>query len=190
MDDRPLATLKTILMARGLKGEFETLGNPMDETRMYIFNGVLVIFSDKTRVTERELNNFLSFATENNHTSGIIVISMSKPSDSVLRVVREHISNKDNSILQIFDIRHLNIDISKHRKVSPHRIITADETEKMMKEFNIDKPRNILPWIDSQDPMAKWIGARPDDIIEVLRISESAGHERVYRYCVANATDD
>lgn len=190
MEEKALIVLKNVLISRGLKGEFETVGNPMDETKMYTFNSVLIIFSEKTRVTERELINFMTFASENNYNNGIVVIGLQNASDSVLRVVREHISNRENPLIQIFDIHHLQFDITKHQKVPVHRIIKDEEKQRIIKEFNITNPRDVLPWIDSQDPMAKWIGARPDDIIEVKRISESAAIELFYRYCVADCHDD
>jgi DNA-directed RNA polymerase subunit H (RpoH/RPB5) len=202
MEDTVLATIKAMFtnsipnyltkpgdgFGRGQTGEFETLGNPLDETKMYVFDGVLVIFSTKTRVTEKELNNFLNFASENSYTSGIVIGSPTRPSESVLTFLRNHIQNRENPPVQIFEMRHLQFDISKHRYVPPHRIITDKELDDMMKEFNIKTP-TIIPKIDSQDPMSKWIGARPGDVIEILGLCESSADNRRYRYCVADVTN-
>jgi DNA-directed RNA polymerase subunit H (RpoH/RPB5) len=185
MDERALLTLKDILTARGLKGDFETVGNPMDETKMYTFNGVLIIFSEKTRVTIQEVNNYLTFASENGYTSGIIVVSPSRPSESVLEVIREHISNKENQLVQIFEIRHLQLDISKHRDVPKHRIITEEEAQAVLKEFNLTTAKQ-LPKIDSQDAMARWVGARPGDVLEITGLCVSSAENRRYRLCVSN----
>jgi DNA-directed RNA polymerase subunit H (RpoH/RPB5) len=57
-----------------------------------------------------------------------------------------------------------------------------------MKEFNISDS-SYLPKIDSQDPMAKWIGARPSDVIEVVGLCESSGLNRRYRLCVADVAN-
>jgi hypothetical protein len=97
MEDRPLETLKAILTARGVKDEkFETIGNPLDQTRMYLFGGVLIIFSEKTRLTDSEVNNFINYASENNHTSGTIIITLSKAPESVTELLRQQLSNKEN----------------------------------------------------------------------------------------------
>lgn len=202
MEDTVLASIKAMFtnaipnrltkpgdgFGRGQTGEFQTLGNPLDETKMYTFADILVIFSTKTRVTERELNNFLNFASENSYTSGILIGSPSKPSESVLTVLRNHIQKRENPLVQIFEMRHLQFDISKHRFVPTHRIITDQERDDMMKEFNITSP-TAIPKIDSQDPMAKWIGARPGDVVEVLGLCESSGDNPRYRYCVADVTN-
>lgn len=186
MEERFLETLKSMLTARGIKDEkFEPVGNPMNETRMYTFGGILIVFSEKTRVTVQELGNIIGFASENNFTGGTIIITPTKPSESVLDMVRQHISNKENQLVQIFYQSHLNFDISKHRKVPKHRLLTEEEIQAVAKEFNISDIRNI-PKIDSQDPMAKWIGARPGDVIEVTGMCLASGENRRYRYCLAN----
>jgi DNA-directed RNA polymerase subunit H (RpoH/RPB5) len=188
MEDTVLNTLKSMLTMRGLSGEFESLGSPLDETKMYTFDSLLIIFSTKTRVTEKEFNNFLTFADENSYNSGILVTSPSRPSESVLTVLRNHVSKRENPLVQIFEIRHLQFDISKHRLVPKHRIITDAEQTAMLKEFNITTP-TALPKIDCQDPMAKWIGARPGDVLEIMGLCESSGENRRYRYCVADVTN-
>jgi DNA-directed RNA polymerase I, II, and III subunit RPABC1 len=189
MEDIALATIKEILIARGRNNtDFEPVGGSPDETKMYTFDSILIIFSTKTRVTEKELNNFLKFAAENNHTSGILVATPSRPSEMVLNILRNHINDPENPLVQIFELRHLQFDISKHRKVPRHRIITNDEKNEVLKEFNISDS-SYLPKIDSQDPMAKWIGARPSDVIEVVGLCESSGLNRRYRLCVADVAN-
>jgi DNA-directed RNA polymerase I, II, and III subunit RPABC1 len=188
MEQRALETLKQMLTARGYKAEkFELVGSPMDETKMYTFDGLLIIFSLKARVTEKELQNFIEFSTENSYSAGVLVVSLSKPSETVLTSLRSYIDNRENPLLQIFEIRHLQFDISKHRKVPTHRIITDEEKAVIMKEFHI-KELTMLPKIDSQDAMARWIGARPGDVIEVVGMCETSAENRRYRYCVADVT--
>jgi DNA-directed RNA polymerase subunit H (RpoH/RPB5) len=189
MEDVALKTLKDILLARGRADqEFDPVSGPLDETKMYTYDSILIIFSTKTRVTEKEFNNFLEFASENNHSSGIIIISPSIPSENVLGVLRNHISDSQNPLVQIFEIRHLQFDISKHRKVPKHRIINDAEKLAVLKEFNIKSPM-FLPKIDSQDAMAKWIGARPTDVIEITGMCEASAENKRYRFCVADVTN-
>lgn len=189
MEERPLQTLKSMLTARGIKAEtFENVGNPMDETKMYTFGGILIIFSEKTRVTTTELTNFITFASENNHTGGTIIISPTRPSEKVLEMIREYISVPENPLLQIFYLSHLNFDISQHRYVPKHRIITEEEKTRLGLEYHIEDLKKIRR-IDSQDAMAKWIGARPGDIIEIKGLDVASGDGTRYSYCFANVYD-
>ena len=187
MEARYLQTLREILLARGVKAEnFEQVGAPMDETRMYTFGPALVIFSEKTRVTPTEFEKFITFADENNYSGGIIIVSPTKPSESILQLVRDYISDKEHQLVQIFYQSHLNFNISKHRKVPNHRILSQEEIDKLVKEYNLSK-LNSLPKIDSQDAMAKWIGARPGDVVEITGLCMASGDNTRYRYCLANA---
>ena len=189
MEARYLQTLKDILVGRGIKAaDFEQVGAPMDETRMYTFGPVLIIFSEKTRVTPTEFEKFITFAGENNHSGGIIIISPTKPSESILQLVREYISDKENQLVQIFYQSHLNFDISKHIKVPKHRILPQEEVDALAKQYNLAK-LNSLPKIDSQDAMAKWIGARPGDVVEITGLCMASGENKLYRYCLANANE-
>jgi DNA-directed RNA polymerase I, II, and III subunit RPABC1 len=189
MEERALETLKQILTARGHKSEtFDPVGSPLDETKMYTFDSILIIFSTKSRVTEKELSNFTEYAKENTYTAGIIVVSPSRASETTMTSLRNYISNTDNQLLQFFEIRHLQFDISKHRKVPKHRILTEDEKVNVLKEYKLVKP-TFLPKIDSQDAMARWIGARPGDVVEITGICETSGENKRYRYCVADVTN-
>lgn len=186
MEDKALETLKSMLTARGIKGDnFEPVGNPLDETKMYTFGGILIVFSEKTRLTASEFKNITTFASENNHTSGTIIITLTKASESVVELVRQHVRNKDNPLIQMFYISHLNFDISKHRKVPKHRLLTEEEKTKLMKTYNISN-LSQLPKIDSQDAMARWIGARPEDVIEITGLCVASAENKRYRYCVPN----
>lgn len=189
MEDSALATIKEIMTKRGVAGEISpTTTNSLDETKMYTFGNVLIIFSTKTRVTEKEFNNFIGFASENNYTNGILIVTPSRPSDMVLSVLRNYVAIRENPLVQIFELRHLQFDISKNRKVPAHRIMTDAETTAMMKEYNV-KRIELLPKLDCQDPMAKWIGARPGDTIEVIGLCEASCENKRYRYCVADVTN-
>jgi DNA-directed RNA polymerase subunit H (RpoH/RPB5) len=57
-----------------------------------------------------------------------------------------------------------------------------------MTQFHIQDPNVQMPLLDSQDMMARWIGAKPGDIVEITRKSETAGSTPYYRLCVADVT--
>jgi len=187
MEERAIETTKRMLANRSIKTDaVDSLGSPIDETRMYNIGGVLIIFSEKSRVTENVLQIYITFAEENNYKNGVIVISLLNPSENVFSFVREYNSDPKNALFQVFEIRRLQFDITTHRRFPPHRIITKEELSALEKKFNITDPKKQLPWIDSEDPGAKWVGARSGDVIEIQRFSESAGASTYHRYCTSN----
>jgi DNA-directed RNA polymerase I, II, and III subunit RPABC1 len=190
MEEKALETLKAMLNARQKKVEqIESLGNSLDDTRMYNLGGVLIIFSDKGRMTDGVLKSYIQFCEDNNYTHGLIIILATSPSENILELVRTHNSNPKNQLMQIFNIRYLQFDISTHRKVPHHRLMESEEIQLLQKRMNITDCKKQLPWIDSQDAMAKWLGARTGDVIEISRLSESAGNSKYYRYCVSNVLE-
>jgi len=185
MEDRALATIKVMLNDSGVNGEFEPVQAPLDETHMFMFGNVLIVFSEKTRVTDREFTKIIEYAETNELRGGIIIVSPSVPSELVLNAVRKYIANPENPLVQIFEIRHLGFDISQHRQVPKHRILIKDDLDAFLKEFGLtQQTATLLPKLDCQDPMAKRIRARPGDIIEITGLSQTSGDGRHGRLCV------
>lgn len=74
-------------------------------------------------------------------------------------------------------------NVLRHELVPKHEIVPVEEAVRILKEFGV-RPEQ-LPWIKASDPVARAIGARPGDIVRIVRRSEIAGEVVVYRYVVA-----
>jgi len=73
-------------------------------------------------------------------------------------------------------------NIFDHEFVPKHEILTSEEREKILAKYRV-KPYQ-LPRINASDPAAKAIGARPGDMIRIIRESPTAGRYFAYRYVV------
>ena len=73
-------------------------------------------------------------------------------------------------------------NIFDHVLVPKHEIMTQEEKQKLLDEYRV-KPYQ-LPRIKASDPAAKVIGARPGDIVRIIRNSQTAGKYTAYRYVV------
>ena len=71
-------------------------------------------------------------------------------------------------------------DILKHEMVPDHVVLSKSEAKKVLKKMDIH--REQLPKIKSDDPVAKSIGAKVGDILEITRKSSTAGKFIVYRF--------
>ena len=182
-EDKALDTLRTMLGRRGLDTKtVRVVTDAMEKVNLYTIGKILVVFSQKDKgLLDRDVSKILEFADGNDYTNGVILIALVPPSENVLKTVKNLTKDRD---IRFFHIRELRFDITTHRMAMPHRILKDDERTEVMKKFNIGKPEDQLPWIDSHDPMIKWVGGRPGDIIEVTRHSDVAGSELYYRYCV------
>ena len=98
------------------------------------------------------------------------------------------LSEKYGVFIQIFPIRNLMYNCTKHRSVPQHIRITKTEYEVYLQDFldslHIESLEN-LPKIFDTDPVAMFIGLRPGEMCKIIRPSMSAGEHIVYRYCVS-----
>jgi len=180
MEEKALEIIQ-IMLSRRRKGstKVEPVNMELENVTSYTIGDVLTIFSQKNNVLVNDIVKFIKAAEEGGYTNGVIVVSLSPPSANVLKFVKSQAKNH----LQFFHIRQLQFDITTHRLAMPHRILNEDEKTEVFKKYNIIKAEDQLPWIDSQDPMVKWIGAIPGDIIEIERHSDTVGKSFYYRYC-------
>jgi len=73
-------------------------------------------------------------------------------------------------------------NIFEHAIVPVHQILTPEEREEVLAKYRV-KPYQ-LPRIKASDPVAKAIGAKPGDIVRIIRNSPTAGKYVSYRYIV------
>jgi DNA-directed RNA polymerase subunit H len=73
-------------------------------------------------------------------------------------------------------------DIFQHKLVPKQEILTEEEKTKLLSKFRVQPYQ--LPQISSVDPTVKAIGAKPGDVLRVIRKSPTAGEHVAYRYVV------
>jgi len=73
-------------------------------------------------------------------------------------------------------------NIFNHTLVPKHEILSEEEAEELLKKYKI-KPYH-LPKIKDTDPAVKALGAKPGDIIKIIRKSPTAGEAVYYRFVV------
>ena len=74
-------------------------------------------------------------------------------------------------------------NIFKHVLVPKHVVLSPEEAEEVLRKYRV-KPYQ-LPWIKATDPAIIAIGAKPGDIVKIIRKSKTAGEAVAYRYVVA-----
>lgn len=111
--------------------------------------------------------------------------------DLTILIVREKISQNNmkqivalNIQFQIFLLKELQFNISKHTLVPKHELIRDPEEIRNIIEMLSLKSKNQLPIILKTDAMARWLNMKSGDIVKISRPSQTSGHYVVYRCCV------
>ena len=71
------------------------------------------------------------------------------------------------------------IDVLKHELVPEHVLLSKKEAMALLKRLGISP--NQLPWILASDPAARAVGAKPGDILMIIRRSPTAGRTVTFR---------
>ena len=74
------------------------------------------------------------------------------------------------------------LGILEHELVPRHILLNKKEAEKMLKQYRIEPYQ--LPYIKSSDPVVMAIGAKPGDIVKIVRKSPTASEAVTYRYVI------
>ena len=73
--------------------------------------------------------------------------------------------------------------ILEHRLVPKHIVLSEDEKKEVIEKYAGGDPYK-LPYILSTDPVVQIIGAKPGDVIKIIRKSSTAGEYIYYRLVV------
>jgi len=109
----------------------------------------------------------------------------------LILVVKEAVSQNNVKLLnglgfnmQIFDIKELQFNISKHTLVPKHEVVTDDkEVKDILTKYSL-KTKYQLPHILKTDAMSKYLGLTSGDIVRITRPSQTAAEYVAYRCCL------
>ncbi|MEM2272751.1 MAG: DNA-directed RNA polymerase subunit H [Candidatus Bathyarchaeia archaeon] len=73
-------------------------------------------------------------------------------------------------------------NIFKHYLVPRHEILSPEERQALLEKYRVEPYK--LPRIKASDPAIRLIGAKPGDIVKIIRRSPTAGESVYYRYVV------
>lgn len=84
-------------------------------------------------------------------------------------------------VIETFLSTNLLINISKHVLVPRHVLLSREEKAAMAQQYKVTDAQ--IPIIEYADPMARYLGLLPGDVVIITRPSETAGKYVSYRIC-------
>lgn len=139
-----------------------------------------------TKIRNSSLKNYITDFLEENPDidpvyTDFVIILKDKANDSLLKVVDDFYSEKQ-IFVNLFYVKSLLVNILKHEYVPDHKIIPESEFKEMKNSYNLNS-RYQLPIINRHDAVSNVLGARPGEIIKIIRASKTAGQYITYRCC-------
>ena len=112
----------------------------------------------------------------------LIIVTKDRVNDS-MRTLIEHIYIESRRFINVCNLNDYLFNILKTDLVPPHRVMLEEEKQKMIKKYYITNPKLQFPEISRFDPPAQAIGAKPGDLVEIVRSSPTAVTTMYYRLC-------
>ena len=112
----------------------------------------------------------------------LIIVVGHQINDTIVQLLNQ-LWEREKYFIVIFSIDQLQFNILEHHYVPPHEILSADEEDRVMKQYNITNT-DQLPSISRYDPVAQAIGIRPGQICKITRPSKTSIVSYYYRVCV------
>lgn len=84
--------------------------------------------------------------------------------------------------MEYFRENELLVDITEHKLVPEHIVLSQQEKQELLDRYRL-KPSQ-LPRIQVTDPMARYLGLKPNQVVKIIRPSETAGRYITYRICI------
>jgi DNA-directed RNA polymerase subunit H len=116
------------------------------------------------------------------NTDDLVIIGKDKLTDN-LRNLIDITFKKEKFYVNILNLNDFQYNILDNNLVPPHRVLTQNEKDDVMREYNILE-ESQFPNISRFDPVAVIVGVRPGEVVEIIRSSPTSLTTKYYRLCV------
>lgn len=89
----------------------------------------------------------------------------------------------DKIFCQVISISSLLYDITQNKLVPKYKILSDEEKEDILKQYNIKK-EDLLPHLMVNDPLAIFYGVKINQVVEITYPTVTNGISTYYRLCV------
>ncbi len=140
---------------------------------------IYVFFWGVEKLSQANVSEYYKKMKETDISRAILVISA--PMTSAAKNMLKKFASKGARI-EIFYDKELLVDITEHKLVPTHVLLTQLEKEELLRRYRLKESQ--LPRIQQVDPVARYLGLKPRDVVRIDRPSETAGRYITYRICI------
>jgi len=155
------------------------LSNPQTQKKVY------VKYHLKTKIRPANVYDYVEelYNLENilSMDDDLIIVTKEDINDTLTKLI-DNLYKTEGYYINIYYIKKYKYNVLEHTLVPPHRICSKKEKEEIEKQYNIMNEKQF-PEISRFDPVAIAIGARPGELVEIIRSSPTALTSKYYRLC-------
>jgi len=140
---------------------------------------LFVFFPDDEKVGVKPIKTYCQRMKEENVFRAIIVVKVSL-TPFAKQCVKEMALRGYR--VEYFKDSELLVDITEHKLVPEHIVLTNQQKIELLDRYRL-KPSQ-LPRIQITDPIARYYGLKQQQVVKIIRPSETAGRYVTYRICV------
>lgn len=139
---------------------------------------LFVFFPVDEKVGVKPIKTYCQRMKEQNVMRAIIVVKVNLTPFAKSAI--KELSQRSYRV-EYFRDAELLIDITEHRLVPEHVVLSPQEKHELLKRYGL-KPSQ-LPKIQLHDPVARYLGLSHGQVVKIVRPSETAGRYITYRIC-------
>lgn len=152
------------------------LGNERSETSREEEETIIVFFSEEMKIGITQIRAYIEEMKKLELEHAILIAKGTYTSSATKGVVGAPVR------IELFTEKETRIDITEHCLQPKFEMLKRDEIEVLLKQYDIKLTQ--LPRMKKTDPVARFYGAKPKDVIKTTRPSETAGICTSYRVVV------
>lgn len=85
-------------------------------------------------------------------------------------------------VLEFFEEKELLVNITEHELVPRHLVMNDHDKALLLNRYKLKESQ--LPKIQVSDPIARYLGLKPGQVVKIIRNSETAGKYITYRMAI------
>ncbi|XP_057724282.1 DNA-directed RNA polymerases II and IV subunit 5A-like [Arachis stenosperma] len=139
---------------------------------------IYVFFPSKRKIGVAEIKAY----TKRMHSQKVfnaILVCQEKITEFAQRSITE-ISSQFHWV--VFQENELLFNVTEHALVPVHQVLTDAEKNALLEKYTLEGTQ--LPKIQVDDPVARYYGLKPGQVVKIIKPSETAGRYVTYRYVV------
>lgn len=151
-----------------------TRKNPHPETAA---GNMYVEFCPDAPIGIKHTRQFAQTLDGNGYRNGILITKVA-PNAAALKAFEPMIEK--GVIAETFPEADLVVNITKHELVPKHVLLSDEEKKVLLDRYRLKETQ--LPRVQSNDPVAKYLGLKKGQVVKIIRKSETAGRYASYRW--------